>query len=292
MSFGTAHRSTQHVMGFTNNPVYTPVWRVVAALVVAASVDGRLHHCYGGDTLDGSTMSSVSIFALGTRGGDPRGAGGAGRAGRPRPLMRRETLDAAAPDSDAVLECSRHAGAPTGAGTTLERAPACRTGTLRGNDCPLFQDAVVAAGPSGAAGTRPGQEQLTLTVRRVRPRRGPSPLNNLPPPLGSSAAARPAADDHRRLRRRTRAWRGAGGNNLGGNDDGCEDVAAQRQWAQSRRRSADRHERPPGTVPGAADVGAVAAGVERTLRARRRHLIPRHTVLKENGGRDPNAAVE
>jgi hypothetical protein len=51
MTYGLAQRNTQHAMG-TDNPVYTPVWRVLGALVIAKGKDGRGQYCYAGDTLD------------------------------------------------------------------------------------------------------------------------------------------------------------------------------------------------------------------------------------------------
>lgn len=159
MSFGTAHRSTQHVMGFTNNPVYTPVWRVVAALVVAASVDGRLHHCYGGDTLDGLNDEQREHFLRLGLVEEIHEAPAA--PAEPVDLDADEdTLDAAAPDSDAVLECVgtlARLQVPTTSG-----APACRT-ALRGNDF-RYSNAVVAAavkrrkGLSGTATDADGEE--------------------------------------------------------------------------------------------------------------------------------------
>lgn len=61
MSFGTAARSTMHAMG-TGNPVYTPVWRVTAACVVAKGQDGRNQHCYRGDTLDWLSDEQAAHF--------------------------------------------------------------------------------------------------------------------------------------------------------------------------------------------------------------------------------------
>ena len=250
MSFGTAHRSTQHVMGFTNNPVYTPVWRVVAALVVAASVDGRLHHCYGGDTLDGLNDEQREHFLRLGLVEEIHEAPAAPASRSTSTLMRTRWTRpprTATPSSNASARWRAYRCQPPRGHPRVARLCVATTSAIPTRSSPR---------PSSGVRDCPGQ-QLTLTVKSSRS----WSLKRLPPPLGSSAAARPAADDHRRLRRRTRAWRGAGGNNLGGNDD--EHRRRRGTARDGRHRGAGgavRAERRPGTVPGGADVGSVAAG--------------------------------
>lgn len=62
MTYGLAQRNRRHVMGFTPDDVFTPRWRVVASLIVAKGVDGRLQHCYGGDVLDGLSPEQAAHF--------------------------------------------------------------------------------------------------------------------------------------------------------------------------------------------------------------------------------------
>jgi hypothetical protein len=52
MTYGLAERNTKHCMGFANDDVYTPRWRVKGSLVIAKGLDGRGQYCYAGDTMD------------------------------------------------------------------------------------------------------------------------------------------------------------------------------------------------------------------------------------------------
>lgn len=137
MTFGPARRGTQHAMGVAGDGVYTPLWRVIGACVVAKGKDGRNQHCYAGDTLDWLSDDEAARF-MRFKLVEPIDADAQDATATDAPA---EQVDDAPADSDAVDECIATLArlhVPTTAG-----APACRT-ALRGNQY-RYSNAVVAA---------------------------------------------------------------------------------------------------------------------------------------------------
>ena len=170
MTFGLAGRNTRHIMGFTTDPVYVPRWRVTCALVAAAGADGRLQHCYGGDTLDGLNDEQREHFLrlnlVERIDADTQDAIATAADAPAEPVdldADEDTLDAATPDGDAVDECVATLArlqVPTTSG-----APAARA-ALRGNGF-RYSNAVVAASVKrrkSLSGTAGDDEDFAVVV--------------------------------------------------------------------------------------------------------------------------------
>lgn len=160
----------------TDNPVFTPVWRVTAPLIIAKGCDARLRHCYQGDVLDWLDDEQRDHFLrmglVARINAAPQDAiAAAAHAPVPNDApaepvdLDEGTLDAPAADSGAVDECVGTLAClqvPTTSG-----APAARA-ALRGNGF-RFSNAVVAAAVKhrkelSRTGTNADDEQFAVVV--------------------------------------------------------------------------------------------------------------------------------
>jgi hypothetical protein len=159
MTYGLAKRNTMHAMG-TGNPVFTPIWRAVAPLVMAKGLDGRLRQLYRGDVCDWLSDEQARHFLrlglIERISADTQGAvvDAADAPAEHADLDDTADTDAGPADCGAVNECIGvldRLQVPITAG-----APAART-ALRGNGF-RYSNAVVAAAVKH-------RKELSRTVR-------------------------------------------------------------------------------------------------------------------------------
>jgi len=161
--FGTARRSTMHAMG-TSNPVFTPAWRVVAALVVAKGQDGRLRHLYRGDVCDWLSDEQAEHFV--GRGLVERIDADSIAAAAHAPAESVDLdADEDAPDSGAVAECIETLArlqVPTTAGGPTARASLRGNGYRYGNS--VIAEAVKRRRKSSLSGTAEDADDFEVVV--------------------------------------------------------------------------------------------------------------------------------